>query len=71
MDKLYTNYTKEKRIFIDYRTLKGLANSAYNNYKKRDHNIRYNYLNTFKVVKKAREKVFGKLKDQPAEANII
>jgi hypothetical protein len=63
MDEPYTNYTKGKGIFIDYRTLKGLADSAYSNYKKRDYSTRYSYLNTFKTVKRAREKTFGKLKD--------
>ena len=38
-------------------------------YKKRDHNTRCSYLNAFKAAKKAREKAFGKPKDQPAEAS--
>jgi uncharacterized protein YktA (UPF0223 family) len=63
MDKLYTNYTERKGIFINYRTLKGLVDSAYSNYKKRDYNTRCSYSNTFKVVKRVREKAFGKLKD--------
>jgi hypothetical protein len=69
MDKPYTNYTKGKGIFINYRTLKRLADSAYSNYKTRDYNTRCSHLNTFKAAKKIREKAFGKLKDQPAEAS--
>jgi hypothetical protein len=69
MDELCTNYTEEKRIFIDYRTLKVLIDSACGNYKKRDYSIRYSHLNIFKAVKRAREKAFGKPKDQPAETS--
>ena len=71
MDKLCTNYGEGKGIFVDYRILKELVNSAYSNYKKRDYNTRCSYLNTFKVVKKAREKVFGKLKNRSAEASTV
>jgi hypothetical protein len=42
-----------------------------NNYKKRDYNTRYSYSNTFKIVKKVREKTFSKLKNRSAEASII
>jgi hypothetical protein len=63
IDKPYTNYIKGKGIFIDCRTLKGLADGAYNNYKKRDYSTRCSNLNAFKVVKRVREKAFGKLKD--------
>ena len=69
MNEPCTNYGKGKGIFVDYRILKGLADGAYSNYKKRDHNTRYSYLNTFKAAKKAREKAFGKLKYRPAEAS--
>jgi hypothetical protein len=63
MDELCTNCAEGKGIFIDYRTLKGLIDGACGNYKKRDYSARYSYLNIFKVVKRVREKVFGKLKD--------
>jgi hypothetical protein len=69
MDELYTNYSKGKGIFVDYRILKGLADGAYSNYKKRDYNTRCSHLNAFKAAKKAREKAFGKLKNRPAEAS--
>jgi hypothetical protein len=69
MDEPYTNYTERKGIFIDHRIFKGLINSTYSNYKNRDHSTRYSYLNTFKAVKRVREKAFGRLKNQPAEAS--
>ena len=69
MDEPYTNYSKGKGIFVDYRILKGLVDGAYSNCKKRDHNARCSYSNAFKAVKKAREKAFCKPKNRPAEAS--
>jgi hypothetical protein len=69
MDEPCTNYAEGKGIFIDYRALKGLTDGTYSNYKKRDHNTRCSHSNTFKAAKRAREKAFGKPKNQPAEAS--
>jgi hypothetical protein len=69
MDEPCTNYGEGKGIFVDCRILKGLADGACGNYKKRNHNTRCSYSNAFKAAKKAREKTFGKLKNRPAEAS--
>jgi hypothetical protein len=71
MDKPCTNYSEGKGIFVDCRILKGLADGAYNNCKKRDYNTRCSHSNAFKAVKKAREKAFGKLKNRSAEASTV
>jgi hypothetical protein len=55
-----TNCAEGKGIFINYRTLKSLADDACGNYKKRDYSTRCNLLNGFKVAKQAREKAYGK-----------
>ena len=44
------NYAKSKKVFINYKIFKKLFNKAYNNYKKRDYDIRYNLSNTFKKI---------------------
>jgi hypothetical protein len=67
MDEPCTNCAEGKGIFVDCRTLKGLADGACGNCKKRDHNARCSHSNAFKAAKKAREKAFGKPKDRPAE----
>jgi Protein of unknown function (DUF3716) len=69
MNEPCTNYAEGKGIFVDCRTLKGLADGACGNYKKRDHSARCSHSNAFKAAKRAREKAFGKPKDQPAEAS--
>jgi hypothetical protein len=71
MDEPYTNCGEGKGIFVDYRILKGLADGACGNYKKRDYNARCSHSNAFKAAKKVREKVFGKLKNRPAEASTV
>ena len=41
---------KDKGIFINYKIFKGLFDKAYNNYKKRDYDTRYNLFNIFKKI---------------------
>jgi hypothetical protein len=59
-NSMCTNCTEGKGIFVECRTLKGLADGACGNCKKRDHSARCSLSNGFKAAKQAREKAYGK-----------